>query len=395
MRADGRNFENLTGQTLASLRRRWLLFALLYGLTAVLGYWLLLQQTARAAQWLGLSVATMSLQLGILWLALRYNHRPSEANLLPFLGYGNSLTLVRGLCTCLLAGFLFAPPPSAPLTWVPALLYTLERVIDYFDGYVARITKTETKLGAILDMEFDGLGILIAIALGIQYGKLPVWYLVLGLARQLFVAGMWLRQRRHLPVLDLPPSDYRRLIAGFQTGFISVVLWPVLTAQITLLASTIFALPLIYSFGRDWLVVSMVIDAQSGAYQTARRVAKQLFEGWLPLLARVVGASLTLLLLWRGVGSFYTASPLWVALSLLWVVAALLLALGMVGRAAALALFALACLDILTNQLNWANNGLLLICAMIVTHLGSGYLALWQPEEQLIRLKLGTSQSPQ
>jgi CDP-diacylglycerol---glycerol-3-phosphate 3-phosphatidyltransferase len=401
-----KNFEHISGQSLTSLRRRWLLFALLYGVTAMLGYWLLVRQSGWAVQWLELTILTMALQLGVLWWLLRHNHRPVEAKLLPFLGYGNSLTLARGLCTCLLAGFLFAPPPLAPLAWVPALLYTLERVIDYFDGYLARITKMETKLGAILDIEFDGLGLLIAIALGIQYGKLPAWYLVLGLARQLFVLGMWLRRRWQLPVLDLPPSDYRRLIAGFQTGFISVMLWPVLSAQITLLASTLFALPLLYSFGRDWLVISTVLDAEATAYQTTRQTLKQLFEGWLPLAARLLGALLVLRLLWREAFTFpqwslyltgseaHASSALWVALGLFWALMALLLLAGIMGRVAALALFALAALDILATQLTWTSNGLLLICAIIVIHLGSGHFALWQPEEQLIRLKLGVAQTP-
>ena len=104
------------------------------------------------------------------------------------------------------------------------------RVIDFFDGIVARVTRRETRLGEILDMEFDGLGLLIAVALAVQYGKLPPWYLLLGVSRPLFVLGIWLRQRAAKPVYDLPPSDHRRVIAGLHTSFVAAALWPVLAS---------------------------------------------------------------------------------------------------------------------------------------------------------------------
>ena len=391
-------------QNLILLRWRWLLVATLYITGLLLSYNFLRQQwqSGREAQWLVVAATTMMLFLGIFWWALHHNHRPTEATLLPFLGYGNSMTLARGLCTALLAGFLFAPRPTGALAWVPAILYTLERLLDYFDGYVARITGQETKLGAILDMEFDSLGFLIAILLCIQYGQLPVWYLVLGLARQLFVAGMWLRQRAKKQLAALPASEQRRMIAGFQTSFISVVLWPILSPQITLFAGYLFALPLIYSFGRDWLVVSQILVEESSLYRTLRQGVKKFFEGWLPLVARVTGTWFALHILWRAIPLFaawmmyYTNSsshiplpPFW-GLALLWTVASVLFFTGVLGRVAALALFCLASLDIVATNLHWADNGLLFICAIIVLHLGSGKFALWQPEERWVHMKLGT-----
>ena len=393
-------------QSLVRLRWRWLIVATIYAVGLLLGYGFLLQQwqSGSEEQWLIIGAAMMIIQMGILWWALHYNHRPAEVALVPFLGYGNGMTLARGLCTMLLAGFLFAPRPTDGLAWIPAILYTVERLLDYFDGYVARITGQETKLGAILDMEFDGLGFLIAIILGIQYGQLPAWYLVLGLARQLFVAGMWLRQRWNKPVYALPPSDNGRLIAGFQTSFVSIILWPALSPQITLLASYLFAIPLIFSFGRDWLVVSGVLDADSSAYQKGRAAIKHLFEEWLPLGARILGALLALQILWREAFEF----PVWTAyfigegsyvlaamvetLAILWLLATLLLITGLLGRVGALILFSLACIDILAGGLRWGDNGLLFVCLIIVIHWGSGRLALWKPEEPLLRMKLGAQQ---
>ncbi len=279
-------------QELTTLRRQWPLVAACYG-AALLGGYNLLRQSVdpqQSLQWLMFSATAMAVQLGILWWALPYNRRQGHslragegASLLPTLGYANAITLLRGLCTCMLAGFLLAPQPEGRLAWMPAVLYTVERLVDFVDGYVARVTRSETKLGEILDIEFDGLGILIAILLGMQYGKLPPWYLLLGFGRQLFVLGMWLLRRAGKPVYELPPSEHRRMIAGFQTGFITVVLWPLWPPAVTLPAAYVMAVPLVFSFGRDWLVVSGVVDAASEGYRRARAWGKLVIEGWLPL----------------------------------------------------------------------------------------------------------------
>jgi CDP-diacylglycerol--glycerol-3-phosphate 3-phosphatidyltransferase len=279
-----------------------------------------------------------------------------------------------------MAGFLFGPASQGWLAWAPAALYMTERVLDFFDGFVARYTRRETRLGTILDMEFDGLGILIAVGLAIQIDHLPLWYLLLGLGRQLFIFGIWVRQRLGWPLFDLPPSDHRRLIAGFQTGFISIILWPVWTVAVAMFAAWLFAVPLIFSFGRDWLVVSATIDAESAGYQRVRRRAKVIVEQWLPVAARLAGAVLTGWMIAQGQ---LAGAALWVA-----ALAGILLLLGVVGRAAALVLAFVAAFAASSGGLAF-DNGLLLVCGVLVLHLGSGRFALWTPEEYYLHAKLG------
>lgn len=396
-------------QSLTPLRRQWLLVLIGYLAVLLAGGNLLAQfwGAQHALQWTVLAASAMAVQMGVLWWALPQNRRQGSSAgttnvpLLPNLGYANTLTLLRGLLTCLLAGFLFAPLPGGALAWAPAILYTLERLIDFADGYVARITRSETRLGEILDIEFDGLGLLIVIALGIQYGKLPPWYLLLGFSRQLFVLGMTLRRRAGKPVYDLPPSEHRRMIAGFQTGFMTVMLWPLWTPQVTLLAAYVMAIPLIFSFGRDWLVVSGVIDAGSASYARVRLAAKTVLEGWLPLAARIGAGLLALRILWQVTPALdpwraSIAEPGFQALTLLfggvvlaWLCAVASVLLGIAGRIGALALAAVAAFDILAVGLRWDSNAPLLVCALIVVHLGSGRWALWRPEEPLLRAKAG------
>ena len=397
-------------QEIVTLRRQWLIVAACYG-AALLASFSLLRQEAhpqQSLQWLAFSATAMAIQLGILWWALPYNRRQGRSLaagesplLLPTLGYANAITLLRGLCTCMLAGFLFAPQPEGRLAWMPAILYTLERLVDFADGYVARVTRRETRLGEILDIEFDGLGILIAIMLGIQYGKLPPWYLLLGLGRQLFVMGMWLLGRAGKPVYDLPPSEHRRMIAGFQTGFITVVLWPLWPPEVTLPAAYFMAIPLIFSFGRDWLVVSGVVNASSQGYQRVRTWGKVAIEGWLPLVARLAAAVLALPLLWQAAPAFAPwhggiagmgiegSTMVFGGLILLGLLAVVAVTLGAAGRAAALVLAATAALDIAYGGAGDSSILLLLICSLIVVHLGSGKSSLWRPEEPLLRAKAG------
>lgn len=393
-------------QAMQQLRRRWLLTALIYLVGLAAGY-LLINATwyeGNSTWWLGWAGAAMLVELGILWHSLRHNHPPASPRLLPTFGYGTALTLTCGGLLFLLAGFLFLPRPTGWLAWMPALLYTLARMVDYIDGYIARITHHETKLGGILDIEFDGLGILIAILLGIEYGTLPIWYLPLALSRQLFIAGIWLRERRGLPVYPMTPSSNRRIIAGYQTAFISLALWPIFTDPMASISAIVFALPLVFSFGRDWLVVSGAIDPASRGYQRFRATFKTLVEGWLPLVARVVGTIIAVGLLVRALPAMTTWRTLltdagmdqpepWLwALVILCGAALIPYLLGIVGRLTALPLIGLAWLDLVANGVDASGNAWLLVAAIIVTHAGSGKAALWRPEDPLLRRRPGAQE---
>ncbi len=388
---------------LSSLRRRWVGVALLYGGAWWLGYQLLqaFWRAPLADRWRIFSAVMLVLLLGMLWRGLRNNRQNESSILWPTFGYGNGLSLARGGLLILLAGFLFLPRPTIALTWLPALLYTADRIIDLFDGYLARVTGRESKLGAMLDIELDGLGLLVVVLLGVQYGLLPPWYLILAGSRQLFVAGMWLRTRWGKPNRPLPPSDNRRVIAGFQTGFLSVMLWPIMTPEITNLLAILFAIPLFYSFGRDWLVVSYLIDSHSAAYTRGRGLIKAFFEQWLGLGLRIVGTLLVLQLLWQGFPTFAQWTPIlvqmgWgdafglrISLALIMAAATLAFGVGYAPRVAGLLLVAFAILNIHATSFGWNNSTLLLVCAMIVAHLGSGPWSSWQPEDRFLRTQMG------
>ncbi|RME51962.1 MAG: CDP-alcohol phosphatidyltransferase family protein, partial [Caldilineae bacterium] len=262
---------------LVRLQSRWRQLILLDAVVVLLAVALLRQQPAGltrppgwALQWAFLAGAVLLVEMLVLWRHLERNRPRPGAPLRADLGWGNGVTLARGVAYAFMAGFLFAPRPGGLWNWAPAALYLAAFVADYLDGYLARVTGHTTELGEVLDIEFDGLGILIAVALAVQYGQLPAVFLLLAVARPLFVWGMAWRTRRGLPNHPMTESGWRRLVAGLLMGFVAVVLWPVFTPPATYMAAAVFGLPVAASFLRDWLVVSGRLQPTGAGYRRWR-----------------------------------------------------------------------------------------------------------------------------
>ncbi len=347
-----------------------------------------------AGRWALLAGPVLAYVLALFWRNLPDNHRKGETAVLPTLGLGNILTLYRGLATALLAGFLLSPWPAGLLAWLPALLYMTADVADYLDGYAARRAHHATRLGEILDMEYDGLSVLIVTLLAVWYGQLPLWYLPLGLARYLFVFGLWRRVRRGQPIYEMPPSIHRRIFAGFQMGFLSAVLWPIVPPAGATIAGTVFGAATAVSFMRDWAVAAGWLDPASAAYRRGQRRLFVAAAHWLPLGLRLVLAVCLaalwppdwtgLFAVWRLPGAAAWATG-WVVVM---VGAGTAVTLGVMGRLLAFLLVFPLGFDILARGLTWAN-GAALACAAAITLLGTGALSLWQPEERFMVRRAG------
>jgi len=192
------------------------------------------------------------------------------------------------LMIAILAGFLFKPKPSGILGWLPAALYSLLAILDFFDGYWARRSNTQTRMGELLDQEYDALGILISVILVIQWKHLPIAFIYIGVAKYVFAAGIAWRSYRGKAVYPLPPSYMRRRLAGFQMGILSVFLWPIARPPGTLLAELIIGVPLLLGFIRDWLLVSGALDPEDPDYRKVKEIFYRAGRHWLPLIIRAV-----------------------------------------------------------------------------------------------------------
>ena len=295
------------------------------------------------------------------------------------LGAANWITMLRAVLLALLTGFLFLPRPEGWMAWAPAALYTSAALLDYLDGSVARLSGRASRLGEILDMHWDGYGVLIAALLLALAGQVPAWYLLVGLARYLFVGGLWLRRRMGKPVYDLPPNMFRRALAGVQMGFIAVALMPLFTPPATHVAAALFALPLLTGFVRDWFAVSGV-KASSRTVKGWRKQAGK----WGPFALRIALGGLlafTLVDLTRGgsapAGALLVGGAAFVGL-----------VLGAAGRFFGLVVLLMSGLALQAAPLDWRLWALLLLGTAVMTF-GTGAYSIWRPEDWLIHHRIG------
>ncbi len=383
---------------IANLRIRWALYSLSSMVVIVLSSLLLanIQDAAFARQWVVQACAVMLIQSINLWRLLPQNQRPnddSQLELLPRFGPGNLMTLIRGSIIAMLSGFLLSEELPGFWAWLPAILYIISDITDFLDGYLARISDTVTRLGETLDMNLDALGVLVVTLLAFQYGTVPWWYLPFGFARYLFLLGLFFHQRAGRPVHALKPSNTRRLFAGLQMGFITVMLFPVVGPPGTTFAATLFLIPFMSMFLIDYLQVTGRGDKLSFWQVWNITSLKTWLTDWAPLILR----GLVVLIYGKHAQTFGLIIPpkegaipedarlIFLGLSLLFMV---LFTLGILGRTSAI-------MALITTgvQLQWLefslDYGLLVFALIYILFIGNGRFALWNPEEWLITNRAG------
>lgn len=104
----------------------------------------------------------------------------------------NILTVLRLLAAPALAVmFLYFTRPYAD--WFALILFVSAAVTDWFDGYLARAWRQETKLGAMLDPIADKAMVVIALMVIMGYSSMSPWLVLPAtviLFREVFVSGL-------------------------------------------------------------------------------------------------------------------------------------------------------------------------------------------------------------
>lgn len=239
---------------LFQLRARWAL-CLLFGLLAILTGRIFLAAgwpVGAADDWALLAVFVFFAQLALVWFDLPRNISNKSRRLLPRFGPGTWLSLLRLLALSMLAGFLWPPRPAALLSWFPLALYFLFNLADLADGYAARRSGILTPLGEKLDLDLDGRGVLVAALLATHYGAVGWWYLLVGLARYVFVFAGWL-QRQLGGRFKQQANPWRRPLAGVQMGIGVALLAPQLPTALTSFVAALSTFPFLGNFLFDWL----------------------------------------------------------------------------------------------------------------------------------------------
>jgi CDP-diacylglycerol---glycerol-3-phosphate 3-phosphatidyltransferase len=383
------------------LRRQWALAATIFALVWILGIFGMasLWPVQSVLSWSGISAIVLAYQMFDLHRHLRDNRRIAESPLLDSFGPGTWLTIVRGLFLGLLAGFLFSPHMLGWQAWIPAILYTASAIADYLDGYLARISEHDTLLGAHLDLEFDAFGLFIAVWLAIWYGRIPLWFAPVGLARYAFAFGEQLLARSGKRIHQLPSSSSRRPAAGFMMGFFTVMQWPIVPPEAALLAGVIFLFPFTTGFVRDWVVVAGWLNPQGEKYLWLRNGLKTILLGWLPILVRfgmllaLVSTISHLLTINQRSSIFFThgfPAAIWIApiFSVVELITIVLIISGTLPRFAAFTLLFPIGLTIVGLGMG-DGLGFTLAGALLILILGSGRGSLWPLEEKIFARRAG------
>ncbi len=367
-------------RALRSLRQRWAILSFIWFLAVLVFYFLLkLNLSAQAAvTWLSLTVGALAYQLVILFFDFGKNITVGTKRLSPRFGLGLWLTATRLLLLSLLAGFLVIPRTQGGLAWLPFALALSFNLSDLFDGYLARRSGITTELGAKLDLDLDGRGMLVNSLLVIHYGQVGWWFALVGLARYIYVAAIWLRRRLGLRVKQLASNQIRRPFAGVQMGIVTALLAPIFSPTATNFIVTLTMLPFLGNFLYDWLQISGRVVANSKLTKFAILV-RQVITGITLLLRVVVVALLVRRLVLFGLNGPYFIFELLAAFCFLF---------GIAGRPMAMLALIETTTRLKGNTIEFADF-VLLFSLTALLYLGMGKFNLWEPEKILITRRLG------
>jgi hypothetical protein len=183
-------------------------------------------------------------------------------------------------------------------------------------------------------------------------------------------------------------------------GYVSVMLWPVVTSPVAIIVGLPFALAFAVRWIHYWLAASATLDLRADWYRSLSRSVGALAFRWLPLLFR---ACLVYLVLSRALSSFadfgvrvdhfaVLGFPLPVVVTglftLIEIAGVVLVGLGILGRYAAFALLFPVLLPVLAGD--WGVvQGAALLSVILVLIFDTGAYSLWLPEDSVFRRRPG------
>jgi phosphatidylglycerophosphate synthase len=373
---------------LARLRRRWAALWAAGAAATAAGAWLLHTKgcDSSALRWALQTALVLVCVLARLGPALPLNHAPAGGPLRPALGAANGITLARSFLVAAVAGFILKPPcaavAGATWAWAPGCLYLAASLLDAADGWLARATATESRLGEFLDTEIDALGLLAASLYLVAAGKAPAAYLLVGAGYYAVKAAKRLRRLSGRPVYDVAPRPSARLVAGVQMGFAGAAMLPVFGPAATRIGAWVMTAALLEGFLRDWQVVCGKASAEGAPLAPRRLRLERLAARALPIAARAAilacaARLLTPLPAGEPVPQLSSAETAWLAASAAACVS------GVAARAAAVLLSVVSAVLADCGPAG-PEAALLLACALVLVITGAGDRRLWQPEDRLL-----------
>jgi phosphatidylglycerophosphate synthase len=189
---------------------------------------------------------------------LRREHSSFAENRLAPISAATGVTIARGFLIALVAGYALVTVTAGPARWAPGPLYLLAALADRADGALARRRGEVSAFGAKLDVTTDAVGLFVAPLVGVRWGRLPPWYLVLACAYPAFRLALRMRRARGRPVFPerLERDPRARFFAGVQMSVVAAALFPVLPRAFTWTAATVAMFPTLALFANEWRLVT-------------------------------------------------------------------------------------------------------------------------------------------
>jgi len=75
-------------------------------------------------------------------------------------------------------------------SFLAAMVFAAAAISDWLDGWLARVSNKVTTLGKFLDPLADKIIVLSALVMLVRLGRVPVWVVVIILARELLISGL-------------------------------------------------------------------------------------------------------------------------------------------------------------------------------------------------------------
>jgi len=132
------------------------------------------------------------------------------------------------------------------------LVFTVAAGTDWIDGYFARLYKSETILGQLMDPLADKVLVTTALIMLIPLGRVPAWLVLIIICRELIITG--LRAIAASSGIVVAASGLGKIKSIIQYIAIGALIFPL----------DLLPLPFLHSLGLGILYVSLVLSIWSG-----------------------------------------------------------------------------------------------------------------------------------
>ncbi len=163
----------------------------------------------------------------------------------------NTITATRFVLAAILA-LMMMVDQTVWMGFFTCLVFAIAAGTDWIDGYFARLYKSETILGQLMDPLADKVLVATALIMLIPLGRVPAWLVLIILCRELIITG--LRAIAASSGIVVAASGLGKIKSIVQYIGIGALIFPL----------DLLPLPFLHRLGMGILYVSLVLTIWSG-----------------------------------------------------------------------------------------------------------------------------------